>query len=96
MESNCCGASEWMEDTGICSACKEHSEFTDEEEEDINTKQEIMDKKWVLFRKDKVVKLGLSLFEARQLMNEKNNIHQTIDFSIKYDQYYEYHNIKPN
>jgi hypothetical protein len=56
----------------------------------------MMDKKWVLFRKDKVVKLGLSLFEARQLMNEKNNIHQTIDFSIKYDQYYEYHNIKPN
>jgi hypothetical protein len=97
MESNCCGASEWMEDTGICGACKEHSEFTDEDEdEDINTKQEMMDKKWVLFRKDKVVKLGLSLFEARQLMNEKNNIHQTIDFSIKYDQYYEYHNIKPS
>ena len=95
MESDCCGATEWIEDSGICSACKEHSEFTDEDE-DINTKQEMMDKKWVLFRKDKVVKLGLSLFEARQLMNEKNNIHQTIDFSIKYDQYYEYHNIKPN
>ena len=95
MESNCCGASEWMEDTGICGNCKEHSEFTDEDE-DINTKQEMMDKKWVLFRKDKVIKLGLSLYEARQLMNEKNNIHQTIDFSIKYDQYYEYHNIKPS
>ena len=27
MESNCCGASEWMENTDICSDCKEHCEF---------------------------------------------------------------------
>jgi len=29
MESECCGASEWYE-TGLCSECKEHTEFTEE------------------------------------------------------------------
>ena len=28
MESNCCGASEWMDNTDICSDCKEHAEFS--------------------------------------------------------------------
>jgi len=35
MTSNCCDASPWMElddNLGICSACKEHAEFYDEEE----------------------------------------------------------------
>lgn len=32
MESDCCGASEWIEDTGICSACKEHADFIEIEE----------------------------------------------------------------
>ena len=32
MESNCCGASEWLEDTGICSACLEHADWDDEDE----------------------------------------------------------------
>ena len=27
MMSNCCGANEWMPYSGICSDCKEHSEF---------------------------------------------------------------------
>lgn len=34
MESDCCGASEWMEDTGICGDCKEHCEFVDDEEDE--------------------------------------------------------------
>ena len=33
MESNCCGASEWLEDTGICGACMEHADFEDEDED---------------------------------------------------------------
>ena len=38
MESNCCGASEWMEGTDICSECKEHAEFEEySEEEDMKT-----------------------------------------------------------
>lgn len=32
MFSNCCGASEWMEDTSICRDCKEYAVFTDDEE----------------------------------------------------------------
>lgn len=34
MYSNCCGASEWMENTDICGDCKEHAVFTEEEEEE--------------------------------------------------------------
>jgi hypothetical protein len=37
MESDCCGASEWIEDTGICGACKEHAEWNYEEEDNENT-----------------------------------------------------------
>lgn len=33
MESDCCGASEWMEETGICGACMEHADFNDEEDD---------------------------------------------------------------
>jgi hypothetical protein len=29
MESDCCGAPEWIEGTGICNECKEHAEFED-------------------------------------------------------------------
>lgn len=32
MESECCGASEWIEDTGICNACGEHAHFVEVEE----------------------------------------------------------------
>lgn len=32
MESDCCGASEWIEDTGICSACGEYADFIEIEE----------------------------------------------------------------
>jgi hypothetical protein len=34
LESECCGSSEWIEDTGICAACREHAEFYDDEDED--------------------------------------------------------------
>jgi len=34
MESDCCGAGEWLDNTGICSACKEHAEFINYEDED--------------------------------------------------------------
>lgn len=34
MESNCCGAREWLEDTGICGACGEHAEFDYEDEDE--------------------------------------------------------------
>jgi hypothetical protein len=32
MESECCGASEWIEGTGICNECKEHAEFIEIED----------------------------------------------------------------
>jgi hypothetical protein len=28
--SDCCGATEWLEGTGICGACKDHSDFKDD------------------------------------------------------------------
>ena len=33
LSSECCGASEWIEGTGICGSCKEHAEFYDENED---------------------------------------------------------------
>jgi hypothetical protein len=33
MESDCCGASEWIEDTGICGACGEHADWNNEDED---------------------------------------------------------------
>ena len=32
MESDCCGASEWIENTGICGECKEHADFIEIED----------------------------------------------------------------
>ena len=31
MESDCCGASEWIDGTGICNECREHAEFNETE-----------------------------------------------------------------
>jgi hypothetical protein len=31
MESDCCGASEWIDGTGICNECREHAEFNEVE-----------------------------------------------------------------
>lgn len=31
--SDCCGASEWLEGTGICGACGEHADFNEIEDE---------------------------------------------------------------
>jgi hypothetical protein len=28
--SDCCGATEWVDGTGICGACKEHADFEDD------------------------------------------------------------------
>ena len=36
MESNCCGALEWVEGTEICSACGEHAEFEEYEESNVD------------------------------------------------------------
>lgn len=33
IESDCCGASEWLEDTGICGVCGEHADFNEIEDE---------------------------------------------------------------
>ena len=30
--SNCCGALRWLGETDMCSECKEHAEFQEEEE----------------------------------------------------------------
>ncbi len=27
LQSNCCGADEWLDNTGICGDCKEHADF---------------------------------------------------------------------
>lgn len=32
--SNCCSAPEWLDGTGLCSACKEHCDFVDLELEE--------------------------------------------------------------
>jgi len=32
MESDCCGAPEWIEDTGICGECKEHADWNNFED----------------------------------------------------------------
>ncbi len=39
MESNCCGASEWMPNTDICSECKEHAEFIETEECEVSREE---------------------------------------------------------
>lgn len=39
MESNCCGASEWMDNTDICSECKEHAEFTEHEQCEVSREE---------------------------------------------------------
>ena len=39
MMSNCCGADEWMPYSGVCSDCKEHAEFEEEEEEFVSQRQ---------------------------------------------------------
>lgn len=36
MQSECCGAFEWIDGTGICNECREHAEFIDFEEDDID------------------------------------------------------------
>lgn len=33
MESDCCGACEWQEETGICSSCGEHADWNILEDE---------------------------------------------------------------
>lgn len=33
IESDCCGSSEWLEETGICGACGEHADFNEIEDE---------------------------------------------------------------
>jgi hypothetical protein len=33
MVSDCCGAPEWLDETGICNECKEHADWVDEDED---------------------------------------------------------------
>ncbi len=49
MESNCCGADELMPYSGICSDCKEHAEFEEEEEEEfVSERQKNFKKKSII------------------------------------------------
>jgi hypothetical protein len=32
--SDCCGAEEWLDDTGICGSCMEHADWNDDEEDE--------------------------------------------------------------
>ena len=63
MESECCGAEEWY-NTGRCSECKEHTEFTEEEE--------VLDKSDVI-RIAKSIGVDLSLKEIKQIIEEHND-----------------------
>lgn len=36
MLSECCNAPEWIDGTGICNECREHTEFVDWDEDDEN------------------------------------------------------------
>ena len=80
MESNCCGASEWMEETGICSDCKEHCEFIDEEEEN----------RWVLLEEGYPHTVLLTENEAQAMKQKWQMIHRNLQYKVIFDEYHEY------
>jgi hypothetical protein len=84
MESDCCGASEWMPDTGICGDCKEHADWNDEEEEDTN---------WVLLEEGYPVVVLLTETEAKEILVKYIVKNPHLGYSLFYDKYYEFNEI---
>lgn len=83
MESECCGASEWMDETGICSECKEHADFYDEEQEET-------DERFVLLEEGYPHTVLLNKIQAEELRIKYSNMYPNLDFSVFYDEYYEF------
>lgn len=75
MESNCCGATEWVEGTEICSACGEHAEFGEYEEESFD------DIKNILSALEKYEKISI---EATNLLNDPTMIVNNKDMIDSY------------
>lgn len=86
MESNCCGASEWIEDTGICGSCKEHADWDDIEEE-------LIDTRWVLLEEGNVYMVLLTKEQAEIQKQIMQNKFPHLSYTLFYDEYYEYTDI---
>ena len=83
MESDCCGASEWIEDTGICSECKEHADWNDEE----------IDTRWVLLEDGYPHTVLLTKDEAEAIKQKNSIIFPHLSYELYYDEYYEFSEI---
>jgi len=84
MESDCCGASEWIEDTGICSECKEHADWNTEEE---------LDTRWVLLEEGYPYIVLLTETEVKEALAKYIVKNPHLGYSIFYDKYYEFSEI---
>jgi len=83
MESDCCGASEWLEDTGICSECKEHADWNEEE----------IDTRWVLLEEGYAHTVLLTKDEAEAIKQKNSIIFPHLSYELYYDEYYEFSEI---
>jgi hypothetical protein len=81
MESDCCGASEWMEDTGICGDCKEHADFNEVEQED---------NRWVILEEGALFMSYLTEDEAKSRLEMCRQIYPDLSYTLFFDEYYEY------
>ena len=82
MESDCCGASEWMPDTGICGDCKEHADWNEEE-----------DTRWVLLEEGYPIMVLLTEEEAKDSLMKYIVKNPNLGYSLFYDNYYEFSEI---
>jgi hypothetical protein len=82
MESDCCGASEWMPDTGICGDCKEHADWNEEE-----------DTRWVLLEEGYPIMVLLTEEEAKESLRMYIVKNPNLGYSLFYDNYYEFSEI---
>jgi hypothetical protein len=81
MESECCGASEWLGYTGICSMCKEHAEFFDIDD---------IDNRWVILEEGFLFIAFLTEDEAKIQIEKCREIYPNLTYTLFYDEYYEY------
>lgn len=81
MESECCGASEWIEGTGICNQCKEHAEFYDLDE---------IDNRWVILQEGYLFMSYLTEDEAKEKIEMYRQVYPGLTYTLFYDEYYEY------
>jgi hypothetical protein len=85
MESNCCGASEWLEDTGICSICKEPAEFEYDDE--------VEDNRWVILEEGYLNTAFLTEDQAKRIIEKYRESYPNLTYTLFYDEYYEFSEI---